>query len=45
MFERWHWDLVQNVDPMDFEDFILLADVVQHLDQRDMKSRQAAMRK
>ena len=38
MFERWHWDLVHSVDPMEFEDFIALADVVQLLNDRDQKA-------
>jgi hypothetical protein len=40
MFERWHWTL-ENVDNMDFDDFCLLADSVDHLNKRDQEARAA----
>lgn len=42
MFERWHWDLVHNVEPLDWVDFCALADTVQHLYERDIEARKQA---
>jgi hypothetical protein len=43
MFERWHWTL-ENVESMEFEDFILLADAVADLNRRDIEARKAMTR-
>jgi hypothetical protein len=37
MFERWHWNL-EDVECLDFEDFVLFADACQALYERDMEN-------
>lgn len=37
MFDRWHWTL-EDVEALDFEDFLLLADAVQELNKRDAET-------
>ncbi|MCS3449842.1 hypothetical protein M2222_001337 [Bradyrhizobium elkanii] len=44
VFERFHWTL-ETVDRMDFDDFILVADGVQALNQRDAEAIKAAQGK
>lgn len=44
MFERWHWTL-DDVENIEYEDFVMLADAVDQLNRRDaeiIKNRQAA---
>jgi len=39
MFERWHWTLIDDVEPLDWADFCVLADTVQLLNERDIEAR------
>ncbi len=37
MFERWHWNL-PDVEELDWDDFLLLADAVEELNRRDAEA-------
>lgn len=40
IFDRWHgWDLVNSIEPMDFDDFCLLADTVKEINKAEERSR------
>jgi hypothetical protein len=44
IFERFHWTL-EDVDAMEFDDFVLVADGVQELNKRDAEAFKAAQGK